>query len=367
MGKYGIQISQEGIPLERAADYQKVLDDKWPFIDIVIDRDITISKTDWPAVTAEWIYEIAEHNLGRTPPFTYRELGTNVINTNQYKMLATKDKIYLVGRWYTGDPTTPLNIRISLRVFSFDITEEKSYSGEHGTARVRTSARKYGAKVLSPKNVTTNFSSQEMSDYSLNSNAKALSLYKTGVQDINPWSRYNYASVSAVNTGTDTITFSGTNIPWTKTIGQAINYLPGDYATYPAPLVYGIYYLIPTSDTTCKLATTYANAINNVAINLTTAGYIPSQMRAMDDPSLPTDTIYHNIGYPPTYMFAMYYPDGYAFSVDQLKTVPVIEALDRVAAFVRATNTTLQIIGAQSQFAGYVAYAIIRDPAEVVG
>lgn len=367
MADYGIQISQEGVPLSRAADYQKVLDDKWPFIDILFEGEFKISKADWPAASSWWIYEVAQHNLGYLPGFTYKEIGTSLIDGNT-QLIATTDKIYLRGLWISGDPTTPLEIRIYLRVFALDVTQEYSFKGEHPEARVRMSARKYGAKVIDPRNPTARMSNQEMSDFSLNTNSKALAVHKTGVQDINPWGRYNNASVSAIDTANDILTFSGTNIAWTQTVGQACAYFPNDFVTYPSPLSGSIYYIIPLTATTLKLATTYQNALDGVAINLTTAGSLPGTLAPRENPSNPTDIITHNIGYPPTYLFAMYDPDGpggvYA---DPLGNAPTITSLGSLDCFIKATTTTIQLVGAQSVFTGRVAYVIVRDPSEIAG
>ena len=367
MAEYGIQISQEGVPLQRAADYQKVLDDKWPFIDILFEGEFKISKANWPATTSWWVYEIAEHNRGYLPGFTYREIGTNLITGNT-QMIATTDKIYLRGLWATGDPTTPLEIRIYLRVFALDITREYEYKGDKPEAKVRMSARKYGAKVLDPRAPTANMSNKEMSDYSLNTNAKALAIHKTGVQDINPWSRYGNASVSSIDTANDILTFSGTNIAWTQTVGQACAYFPNDFVTYPSPLSSSIYYIIPLTPTTLKLASTYQNALNGVAIDLTSAGSLPGQLQPRENPSNPTDIITHNIGYPPTYLFAIYDPDGVDGAyADPLNRVPTITSMGSLNCFITATTTTIKISGAQSVFSGRVAYVIIRDPSEIAG
>jgi hypothetical protein len=367
MAEYGIQISQEGVPLKRAADYQKVLDDKWPFIDILFEGEFKISKADWPAANTWWVYEIAQHNLGYLPGFTYREIGTSLITGNT-QIIATTNKIYLRGLWLTGDPTTPLNINIYLRVFALDITKEYEYKGERPESKVRMSARKYGAKVIDPRSPTASLSNQEMSDFSLNTNAKALAIHKTGVQDINPWSRYGSASVSSIDTANNILTFSGTNIPWTQTVGQACAYFPSDFVTYPSPLSTSTYYIIPLTTTTLKLASTYQNALDGVAIDITTTGSLPGQLQAMENPSNPTDVITHNIGYPPTYLFAIYDPDGPGgIYTDPLMGAPVITSLGSLNCFITATTTTIKLTGAQSVFSGRVAYVIIRDPSEIAG
>lgn len=75
-------------------------------------------------------------------------------------------------------------------------------------------------------------------------------------------------TISAVNTGTDTLTISSTtSIP----TGTPINF--SSTSGLPAPLVTGTqYYAINASSTTFKVATTQANALIGQAIDITTTG-----------------------------------------------------------------------------------------------
>jgi hypothetical protein len=368
MGRHGIQISQEGVPLSRAADYQKVLDDQWPFLDIFLEKEIQVSKSDWPSSTAWWVYELAEHNLGYLPGFTFKENGTSLI-TGDTSVIATDKKIYLRGLWVTGDPTTPLDIRIFIRVFAVDITKEYQYTGERIAPQPRVSAKKYGVKIVDPRDPNSRMGDQEMSSFSLNTNAKALGVFKTGIQDINPWSRDTSATVTGINTSTDVFTSSG-SIDWSNLHGHACVYSPADFVTYPAPLNTSTYYIIPLTPTTFKLASTYNNAMAGVAIDITTTGSLNGTLSSRDNPSVPTNIITHNAGYPPTYMLATYNPDGVggAFA-DPLNNVPTVTPLllNGPAVKITTTNTTMALVGVQSVYSERVAYLIIRDPAEVAG
>ena len=49
----GIMISQEGVPVERAADYQKVLDSRWRFMEVAQEIDI---KVDIPAAPSAGLW-----------------------------------------------------------------------------------------------------------------------------------------------------------------------------------------------------------------------------------------------------------------------------------------------------------------------
>lgn len=371
MGRMGFQVSQEGVPLSRAADYQKVLDDGWPFLDIAVEKEVVFSKADWPVSSGYWIVELLEHNLGYYPGFTYREIGTTYIDptgSDQYgiSIISTRDKIYARGLWISGDPTTPLEMRIFLRVFAVDITSDYQFTGDKPAPRPRVGARRYGAKILDIRKPDTRMSDQEMSNFSLNTNAKSLGIFKTGLQDINPWSRDTNATVTAIDTATDTLTISAA-IAWSGLHGHACVYFPADFVTFPGPLTNGtIYYIIPVTSTTIKLASSYDNAKAGIAIDLTSAGSLNGTLASRDNPSNPSNIITHNVGYPPTYLFAQYDDDGPGgIYSDPLNNQPVIGALGSPPLKITVTNTTLALAGAQSAYSAKTAYLIIRDPAEV--
>lgn len=181
----GIQISQEGIPLHRAADYQKVLDDRWPFLDISHEQEFTLSKSSFPSATGWWIEKVLEHNLGYLPAFTYRNLSysDNLGGAaTSVDIIATKTAIYVRDLWNSGTPMTRLDMRGFLRVFACDITKEFEAPVEAVAAGIRVSPKKYGVKVIDPRNTNARMSSPEMSDFSMNTNAKALSIQQTGTK-----------------------------------------------------------------------------------------------------------------------------------------------------------------------------------------
>ena len=127
MSKSGIQISQEGIPLRRAADYQKILDDRWPFLDIAVEQEFILSKSSFPSATGFWVERVLEHNLGYLPAFTYRNLSYSDNlggSSSSVEIVATKTAIYVRDLWISGTPMTRLDMSGFLRVFACDITKE---------------------------------------------------------------------------------------------------------------------------------------------------------------------------------------------------------------------------------------------------
>lgn len=366
MADYRAQISQDGVPLDRAADYQKTLDTKWPFLDIAFEQRVHVSKADWYSVNTDWYIVLLEHNLGYLPPFQVREIGTTYLKDSMLsEVVATSTKIILTGTFIVGDPTTPLEIDLFVRVFAVDMTKEYKYDGQFTQARPSVSIPKYGAKIINQRKPGARLDSTELSDFSLHTSAKALGIHKTGTQYINEYTTYPDATVNAIDTATDIFTMTSA-VSWVSQLGAPCMYWPADYVTYPGPLTTATYFTIPMTPTTFKLASSYSNAVNGIAINITSTGALNGRLQAADDPSNPQNVITHDVGYPPTYFLAkVTYPEPYSGYMHFAPNEPVINMINKDAVFITADTTTLKIYGAQSVFSGLMAYLIVKDPAEV--
>lgn len=364
--RYGLQISQAGIPLGRAADYQKQLDDRWPYIDIALESAIEIDVLTWPASTEEFV-KLATHDLGYLPLFYFRE-ETEILGFDSSfgeNLIATKHAIYLVK--YSGG-VGPVKIKGMLRVFAVDCSNGYTAPAQDIAPYSAIADTTYGAKVL--KRGKRRIDSKSVSDFAINTEAKALAIHRSGIQHINPWADglLTPGSVTSINTTTDTLTVSGSDLTW-MTTGTAVTYTPNDYFTYPSPLGSGTYYVIQMSGTTCKLATSEANAYAGTAINITTGGSLPGSLGrtgSYDDDE--STKIYHNLGYPPTYLIARTYErgrDAYAGFWDSLGENEYIDPIHSLAAKALATTQYVQFIGVQEVLSGKFAFVIIKDPAEV--
>lgn len=194
MTEYGVQISQEGVPIGRGGDFQKVIDHRWPYLDIALEKRDAFVRTGFGPTQGYWLVEIAEHNLGYIPAVRFRELsfssnpsgGPPDYDIIRPKVVATKNKVYLRGLWTSGFATyTTMELSYSLTVFACDITTNVQYPIETPAPAPRSSAGKYGIKVLDYDQVGIDMRSTEMSHYALNSNAKALAIQQTGLYQTN--------------------------------------------------------------------------------------------------------------------------------------------------------------------------------------
>lgn len=192
MSKYGLQFSQEGVPIGRSGDFQKVLDDRWPYLDIAAEQTDSMVKTSFPSGDGYWLQEILTHNLGYIPAISFREHlfyanpagGSADYDIVRPKIVATKDKVYMRAlRVPSGIFNyTEMAWQYTIRVFAVDITTDKNYDIEQPGASPRSKSGKYGVKVISPKKVGPSLNSEEMSDFSLNSDAKALAIQSHGTR-----------------------------------------------------------------------------------------------------------------------------------------------------------------------------------------
>lgn len=188
MGRPGIQISQEGVPIDRAADYQKVLDDRWPFLDIAFDQVIPVYQDTFPTPTHYWYIELLRHNLGYIPAFMARDMDGNLLSldissgTDRGFVVATDEAIYYASLHTGFTSTAPLKGRLSVRVFACDITREFRQPHDMPAPRPRQSAPRYGARVIKPTNQNGRINDTEMSGFSLHNNAKAFAIQQTGLR-----------------------------------------------------------------------------------------------------------------------------------------------------------------------------------------
>lgn len=359
--RYGVAVSQAGIPLRRAADYQRLLDDRWPYFDIALDIEI---KATMDASTTATV-KIAEHDLGYLPMFVFRD-ASGYVGTEVTRIIATEKSVYAkMDALGSG----PIELLGRLKVFAVDCSEGVNSEVTDITPYESSINTDYGVKILRNGSGNRRINSPELSNFSVNTDAKALAIHQSGIQHFNPWADNlsNTASATSINTSTDIITISSAK-SW-MTTGTAITYRPNDFFTNPSPLSGATYYLIQMSPTTYKLASTEPNAFAGTAIDLTTAGSLPGTITADGDYTNDTSTrIYHNLGYPPTYLIAKIYESDSSWSAsfwNGLDGESFIESMDSLAARAYATTQYIQFKGVQEVISGKHAYVIIKDPSEV--
>jgi len=222
----GIQISQEGRPIDRAPDYQKTLDSRWRFLEIAYEFEYEFTRAE-SGGDHLWVQKILDHDLGFHPAFTHRWISDTSSHRSQgnRNVIATKDAIYIQDLFLSGDSTAAFTRKGYLRVFAcgillpYQAPLEFIVPGKSSVGVPRMSVRTL-------KDGRKNINSHDMADFSQDSGrAKSLAIQLTGAYDRNPLD------------GLVTVTH---NIGYPPTYFMSPYVTAADYATisaFPSPLV----------------------------------------------------------------------------------------------------------------------------------
>ena len=375
----GIQVTQEGISVEKASDYQKVLDSRWLFMEVGLEIDTTINVPTLGTMT-ELGYQrvnIARHGQTRqSKPYIPAFHGSYKIRESYDPFLfngglAIDDTwIYFWRRYTNGDTTPAYTVEVKAKIYTLPILQEYLAITEIAPRSVK-SASKYGLRALDGSDSAVDIGDTSSHGFSIDTRKKILSVHKVTRKKIN-YSFYNSASVTAINTTTNVLTIDvdpdgiapdggqQTGITWIET-GKQIQYFPDDLSTYPNPLSFAVSpFIIKVDPTHIQLALAAADAAAGNAIDLTTAGSLPGFIREVGGPD--EERVLHENDYPPSYMFCDVIQNvrGAGEAATSLKffsTTPLVLADSRYLYF----------RGVQAIYIGDIALIILKDPIEVAG
>lgn len=386
----GIQVSQRGIPIDRAADYQKVLDSRWRFMEVALEIDTTITVPEAPLLTYNSFQRvnIAKHNLtNKGKPFVPAFHASWLPDpdypleegSNQYDVYPTAalyiDDQYLyfyranyAGGNLSGNPYPAVDIKVKAKIYNLPILEEYLAIQEvpTGSGKVNTDI---GMTALDGSNPAATVGGTSPDGYSIDTRKKILSIHRVAQKDIYAFDPRS-ATITAINTSTDIATITTDSgeiedlygnkygIGWIQT-GDQVVLSPNDFTTYPSPLSFSVNpYIIKVSDTQVKFALTQADALAGNAINLTTSGSLPMGMRRK--PSADDGRLAHGSEYPPSYFFCEKSNNegGTGLRVGSLRYVSY-------TPLVRIDGQYMYFTGVQAAYNGALAVIILKDPIEV--
>lgn len=364
----GVIFTQDGVPVEGSADYQKVLDSRWRFVELEVEEEVKVSLPAQSAVTfANRYFEkttVLTHGLGFIPLFE-TDLDDAAITDGIW---ADKDRVFVRRLISTGGAAAAGPVTFHIRVYNLPILEEYAAPKEFvvGSSSPEGSV---GMQFLEESG-GVDLGDVSPVGFSVDTRKKILSVHRTGLALINDYVG-RQARCSAIDTATDILTITnqpgapyGTSFAWTSTVGQAVTLSPADFVTYPGGLGAGTYYLIPQDSTHVKLAGSYSDALAGTAINITSAGSLPMMLSAAANPNLRENSIYHNVGYPPTFVLAETNFDDAFFNAPETETYigPIME---NPPTRMTADGDYINFFGVQSIFTGRYGYVILKDPVEL--
>lgn len=186
----GIRISQSGIPVDRAADYQKTMDERWPILEHqfmgIIDMQNFSTASEGVLNNAGGTIAhvpIYKHGLGYLPAFRVKQIsysGFDTFNSSLADNMFADDKyIYLIV--FKSPGAIQINVKLWLSVVDRDCTKEYQAPIEQTTSIQTTNPSKYGLKILN--NPTgQGMNEKNKSAYTLNTNAKSLLIQQHGIR-----------------------------------------------------------------------------------------------------------------------------------------------------------------------------------------
>lgn len=316
----GIEVTQRGVGIDKASDYQKVLDSRWLFMEVGLEIDTTFTV---PAMGAQTTFgyqrvNIMRHGMTRkgvafVPAFhaSYKITETYNEYLQVIEVAADDTWIYFYRSYSNGDTPAAWTVQFKAKVYTLPILEAYLAPIEIAPLSGKTKST-IGIRSLDGTDSSVDINESSSHGFSIDTRKKILSIHKVVQKKVN-YAFFDTAQVTAVDTATDTLTLTvdpdqsapagetGTGIDWIET-GHPLSYFPDDFVTYPNPLSMSVMtYVIKIDATHIKLALSAADAQAGTAINLTTAGSLPAFIRRnplADDWRIP-----HDNDYPPSYLF----------------------------------------------------------------
>lgn len=177
-----LKITQRGTDIDRAPDYQTVLDSRWPLLEF---HEKQIDYTFYPTgVDGYHVIKLFDHNNNSVPGFDFYQDNSVVdpaYNTvfNTYGLIITKNSVYASSLFVAASLPTmqPYHLKGRLRLYktNFDShfkADTISIAPSQDVDQVKT-----GLKIIDENKPGANLRKPDYDNYSLNTDAKAMSIH----------------------------------------------------------------------------------------------------------------------------------------------------------------------------------------------
>lgn len=186
----GLRISQAGIPVDQAADYQKTMDERWPvlehlFLGIV---DIQNLSTDSEGVLNNVAGTIAhvpiyKHNLGYPPAFRIQSISWTGFDTFNSPItdftFADEKNIYV--QVFKSAGAIQISVKALIEVVDRDCSLEFQAPIDIVTSNQTSNPSQYGLKILNNPGAR-GMAEKDKSLYTYNTNAKSMLIQQHGTR-----------------------------------------------------------------------------------------------------------------------------------------------------------------------------------------
>lgn len=188
----GVVITQTGIDIDRAQDFQKSLDSRWKSLDIAYEADIDFTSPAFGSKTGVIPLELFRHNLNKLAPFEIHLSTKSGGNPDMFSgvdlqqlLYGDENSIYISTTWFSGQSTNALHVIGKLRVYNIDISEEFSAPAPTQAVPGGATINEVGALFIDQQRGGRNINSNDLQDFTLNTTAKAINIHKHGLQRAN--------------------------------------------------------------------------------------------------------------------------------------------------------------------------------------
>lgn len=370
----GFVFTQSGVPVRGSAEYQRVFDSRWRFMEIDQEVEVTVHfpAADPVDASARYLQEvpIINHNLGFHPAYE-SDIPDAGGNGGFGGFMWADEKRIFGRRLVSSSGRSEETFTGKIRIYNLPILE--SYVAPKGLPQGLSSPRgPAGVKFLDENARGANIGSNSPVGFSIDTSKKVLAVHRHGLADINEAFGHT-AQVTGINTSTDVITITlppfgypyPDDISWfTESLGKRVIY---QSSGLPSALSMGqTYFVIPVTPTTIKLAETYERAVQGLAINFTDTGTIDGNTVIQGVPGPDDNKIFHGVGYPPTFFLALVNWEDYYTPIPGYDPGRLIgPIITGPPTFMRADQDNLSFFGVQTVFYGKYGYVVLKDPAEI--
>jgi hypothetical protein len=192
----GISISQSGVPVARAADYQKTIDSRWKFLEVEKEGFIDIYIPAIPAGGSNTLqynqrFIVIAHKLGYYPLFQTSVSvvkGTPADSQNPGStfltpvVLSDNKNLYLFPDYQSFAGQNAITVRVRYRVFAVDISKEYQAPGESPVG-ASGSVSSIGIKFLDGSG-ESRINQKSPVGFSADSTKKTLAIHKVTTKDV---------------------------------------------------------------------------------------------------------------------------------------------------------------------------------------
>jgi hypothetical protein len=196
----GLKITQRGTDISRAADYQTVLDSRWPLLEIILEKQIDVTLTP-SGVDGYQVVKLLDHNNNSLPGFEFYQ-DTSVVDPayatalNGYSLVYTKNSVYISSLYVGASSHTlqPYRLKGFLRLYRTDFNKQFKSDTITISPEKDTDDKVTGLKILDENKAGANMRRPDYDNYSLNTNAKAMSMHM--MDNVLPDATTHFATVT---------------------------------------------------------------------------------------------------------------------------------------------------------------------------